>query len=150
MDIRSYLAEGAVLEARATDGPWTEGRFGGQCHLNHKSEDGLHPGPPHCKYDTQLFKGYGSGIVSAAAEAQVIGADYDGVSISPWDSAFIADARERLPRYRKMLEAVLLACEKMKNDAYTTSVDNEWIVAEKLLAAINSLNPAVDSNSKLC
>jgi hypothetical protein len=109
--INKALAEIKERADKATEGPWFNGYWSGQCLLHHEKDTPWHPGPPECVYtyrkitDNEHFKA----CVSAAEEnVNVISND----QVSLRNAVFIAHARQDIPM---LLSALEIAIEALRN-----------------------------------
>lgn len=105
MSVTSPLAELVRLAEKATPGPWFKGSWSGQCHKpeHHRNHPGSRGDNP-CVYEPYLSVD-SVGIVAGTKEAQlnVVDTNYDELTLSDEDIAFMVAARNAIPALKSLL-----------------------------------------------
>ena len=107
-----WLSAVRACLSKATPGPWTTGTWAGRCHMKHQHGNG------DCKYEYELRDQedeYFGRYVSGPEPITIVGGNDYGPWLSRGDAAFIASARQDLPRMLSCLEAALAALPKCKD-----------------------------------
>lgn len=118
MDVKAYLSEGERLEKFSCPGKWTVVTDFDKSAIS--ADFGSNEYVHIVESENHYLKPLGFG-------------QHRGGVVRHQDAAFIADARDRLPKYRRALEAVWEICEA-NNDSRSWVYDIISGVIEKALA----------------